>query len=647
MMRSSTRWIWAGALISCLAAACGPAQTTDGGDASVDAIGHDAVVTDVPSDRGNNDVAIDTGTDSGTDTGTDAGTDAGGDVGKDVAADDVQTDTGPADTGAVDVTDVTTIDAGMDVGMDVAADVAPDVAPDVVADTPMDVPPTLCTGAINLNTAGTVVGTTTTYTGDNSTAPATAALLPMTCTTNTGAQVVHTYTSAARAALRISTVDTNTAIDTVALAVSSCTAGATEVGCNDDFTGTQSQFTTAVLPAGSTVVILIGGYGATAPDTGVYVLHVTEVPEVLLGATCDPAGTTNVCVTGSDCITAAGASTCVATGSAGGRCRSTGTACDAPNACNGAVTSAASRCVPVVAVGGTCDTTFATNVCDPTAHCLTSGGVSTCVADGALGGRCRSTGTACDTPNACNGAVTSTASRCVAVIALGGTCDPAGVTNVCATRSRCATSAGVSTCVPLPYVETTTPAMCDDLSTVGTPVPGVTGDDAASAIIALPFAYSYMGAAVDGYSVTTNGFMQVWTGATGTPSTAYSNAAIPTAATPNNYIAPFWDDMRITAPAVARTAVFGTAPNRYFVVEWNDIALFSVSGSVMRFQAKLFETTNVIEFHYCTLTPTTNVLTSGSSATVGLEDSTGAIGVQHSYNTAASVDTTNAIRFTP
>jgi hypothetical protein len=68
----------------------------------------------------------------------------------------------------------------------------------------------------------------------------------------------------------------------------------------------------------------------------------------------------------------------------------------------------------------------------------------------------------------------------------------------------------------------------------------------------------------------------------------------------------------------------------------------------LTFQVKLFATTNVIELHYCTLTPSPMAdRVTGSSATVGLENGSGTDGVQHSFDAASSVSTANAIRFTP
>ncbi len=68
----------------------------------------------------------------------------------------------------------------------------------------------------------------------------------------------------------------------------------------------------------------------------------------------------------------------------------------------------------------------------------------------------------------------------------------------------------------------------------------------------------------------------------------------------------------------------------------------------MTFQAKLFETTGVIELHYCALAAGMMApLLTGGSATVGIESPDGRSGRQHSFNAAMSVSTAGAIRFSP
>ncbi len=196
-------------------------------------------------------------------------------------------------------------------------------------------------------------------------------------------------------------------------------------------------------------------------------------------------------------------------------------------------------------------------------------------------------------------------------------------------------------------------ANCDDLST-GTVTPLLTAtttpaisDDVVSPNAPLPFAFSLLGAAVTTFSASSNGNVQLFA-TTGSGSTGFTNAAIPTAGTPNGMLAPFWDDLRNVATTEVRSATFGTAPNRRFTVEWFDSTLI---GNVerLRFQVQIFETTNVTEFHYCTINPgtVTDGRANGNSATIGIEDLTGATGVQASFNRPNSAVTGGAVRFTP
>ena len=190
---------------------------------------------------------------------------------------------------------------------------------------------------------------------------------------------------------------------------------------------------------------------------------------------------------------------------------------------------------------------------------------------------------------------------------------------------------------------------CDDLTMGATAIQPTGGwdDDDATAPAALPFAFRYFGDAVTHFTVTSNGYMQLWPSMTATGSTAAGNPNIPSTSTPNNFIAPFWDDLLAVAMRTGvRTATLGTGSMRRFVVEWYGWETYPTTMSNLRFQAKLFETTNAIEFHYCEMTGT-NARVRGSSATVGFEDSTGTLGQRVSYDTADSVSPMNAHRFVP
>jgi hypothetical protein len=197
------------------------------------------------------------------------------------------------------------------------------------------------------------------------------------------------------------------------------------------------------------------------------------------------------------------------------------------------------------------------------------------------------------------------------------------------------------------YTTTAITAMCDDM-TSATVVSGVTTDDSASTIAPLPIAFTYFGTSATNYSVTSNGFLQLWTDTSGSPSTDYINEAIPSTSEPNAYIAPFWDDLRPPGSGSYDVRVLNvTTGTPHFTVQWTNWSFGSTSAARLTFQAQLYPGTNVIEMHYCNLTPeASGTRARGSDATIGIENWLGNGGTQFSNDTA-SVDTGTAIRFTP
>jgi hypothetical protein len=81
--------------------------------------------------------------------------------------------------------------------------------------------------------------------------------------------------------------------------------------------------------------------------------------------------------------------------------------------------------------------------------------------------------------------------------------------------------------------------------------------------------------------------------------TAWSPPTIPNAGAPNNYIAPFWTDLNPgTGVGKIRYATRGTAPNRTFIVMWDDVPEFYVPSRKVSFQVTLYEGSNGIEVQY-------------------------------------------------
>lgn len=223
----------------------------------------------------------------------------------------------------------------------------------------------------------------------------------------------------------------------------------------------------------------------------------------------------------------------------------------------------------------------------------------------------------------------------------------AAITRVFAVGSYSATTYGTVTVTvssaPLPYMAI--PASCVDMSGATTLTLGTgTSDDGATAVLPLPFSFTFQGAAQMSYSVTTNGFMQLYPAATGTPSTSLSNADIPASGTPNNFIAPFWDDL---TNMTLRSQTFGTAGSQVLVVEWSG-RVYADASSTVRFQAMIYEGVPNLELHYCQMSTTgTSTAVTGSSATVGIENAGGTAGTRVSYNTAGAVTTGSGFRLVP
>jgi len=125
----------------------------------------------------------------------------------------------------------------------------------------------------------------------------------------------------------------------------------------------------------------------------------------------------------------------------------------------------------------------------------------------------------------------------------------------------------------------------------------------------------------------------------------YSNMVIPNATRPNNFIAPFWDDLDPGAGGQIYTLLEGVAPNRRFTVAWVDVPHFGIGGAAT-FEVTLYEGSGEIVMQYLDTVFGTTGYDSGLSATVGVENAVGTDGLQISYNSGTIVDGT-AYRVAP
>ncbi len=136
-------------------------------------------------------------------------------------------------------------------------------------------------------------------------------------------------------------------------------------------------------------------------------------------------------------------------------------------------------------------------------------------------------------------------------------------------------------------------------------------DDDGEANVVLPFEFSYYGTASNKLRVGNNGAV-LFDALTG--EVPYLNQ--PLNAAPDNFIAPFWDDLDSTAGNVYWKTI-GTAPNRRVVIEWRDRPHVDNGPGSVTFELVLSENGN-LAFQYQTLDFGDPDYDNGASATAGV-----------------------------
>ncbi|MFN3753738.1 GEVED domain-containing protein [Flavobacterium sp.] len=147
----------------------------------------------------------------------------------------------------------------------------------------------------------------------------------------------------------------------------------------------------------------------------------------------------------------------------------------------------------------------------------------------------------------------------------------------------------------------------------GTPATSITAtsDDTLSGSLPIGFAFNYGGTNYNNFRVSSNGLFTFNT--TGSSTAANDLATTTTSARPG--FAPLWDDLQCTAGITYQ--VSGVSPNRVLTVEWLNMEWnYQSTTAVISFQAKLYESTNAIEFVY--RQDATAVNTASGGASIGL-----------------------------
>ena len=150
----------------------------------------------------------------------------------------------------------------------------------------------------------------------------------------------------------------------------------------------------------------------------------------------------------------------------------------------------------------------------------------------------------------------------------------------------------------------------------------LSGDDADSGSLQIAsgaFFFPFYGSNHSSLFVSTNGLLTFDIGSC----CDWGGSTIPDPTGPNDFIAPFWDDLVVGSPDNSGGIYWdagGTAPNRYYVVEWRDVTTY-YDTTPFSFEVILYENGDIIIQHQS--------LPTNYYSTVGIEDSTGYDGLQY------------------
>ena len=169
---------------------------------------------------------------------------------------------------------------------------------------------------------------------------------------------------------------------------------------------------------------------------------------------------------------------------------------------------------------------------------------------------------------------------------------------------------------------------------------GDNGDD--SDIINLPFTFTFYGIDYNQITVCSNG----WISFGRTEMTSFRNYNLPGTGGPSPMVAVFWDDLMTTNGAEIHS--YYDSQNDHFIVQWSDMRTFtdndlqtfqiilynsgaftSTGDDEMKLQYKVFNNTSEGEY------PVGNEggpVIHGQYSTIGIEDQTGNIGLEYTYN---------------
>ncbi len=156
-----------------------------------------------------------------------------------------------------------------------------------------------------------------------------------------------------------------------------------------------------------------------------------------------------------------------------------------------------------------------------------------------------------------------------------------------------------------------------DITDNGTSV--TLGDDD-SETVSLPFSFDFYGETKDEVTIGSNGYLTF-----GAEGTDFSNDQIPSTSEPNDFIAPFWDDLNPSGGG----SVHYLADGDQFIVQYTDIPPFALGETNDSYTFQVILTADDgVRYQYLSMDGAVN------EATVGTENADGLDGLQVAFNTS-------------
>lgn len=126
-----------------------------------------------------------------------------------------------------------------------------------------------------------------------------------------------------------------------------------------------------------------------------------------------------------------------------------------------------------------------------------------------------------------------------------------------------------------------------------------------------------------------------------------TEATIPSAGGPDNFIAPFWDNLSILDGGNIMYKTIGAANNHKCIIQFKNMGFDPIISPFGTFSIILYEETNVIQVQYRLILDPYSPQSHGESATIGIENADGTKGALYAFHQGDAVYSEDAISFTP